>query len=227
MSRLSNTRIVEAMHAGLIRIEPFDPGALNTVSYDLTLAGWVGRFRRRLSGNLRVLRLAIDDPAERYTWEFHSSDAAAREEAEALWFTAAEEFDLEAIQFRIFDDDEISWAAGEILLSRTREICGGLQTITADLGAPSTVGRHAMTACRCAGIGDVGYAFHPWTLEMMNDTYDPVALPVGAVVAQATFEDVGPILPGTSYEQRGSYGGTALPWHPLRNMMPKRIKVRP
>jgi dCTP deaminase len=209
---LSNREILRHLYeTKAIVIHPFDPRALGNVSFDLTLGDTIARYWPHGG----VTDLDEDDPAKMFRLEH-----AGHERGFLL-------------------------RAGERVLAHSREIAGGRQVeygpfygkvvvaVTTQIHATSTAARIGLSVCQCAGWGDVGYC-SPWTLEIQNHSPRALRLPVGAVIAQVSFDEVAPILDGTSYEVNGRYAGyitddpaaALAAWEP-KMMLPKRLKVRP
>jgi dCTP deaminase len=130
---------------------------------------------------------------------------------------------------------------GERILGHSREFAGGSgqsffdpsssepQAITSYLQATSTAARIGLTACLCAGWGDVGY-FNRWTLEIFNLSPYVIRIPVGAVISQICFESV--IAPDQyygkdagNYQQSLDINKIKQDWDPLKHMLPKKLKV--
>lgn len=256
---LSNTAIMRHMKLGSIVIEPFDPRALGNVSYDLTLGEHVARYRYTdpLRARSATTNLLVDDPAAMFEIEeareevvprcpecgpcrlIYNVNGSRRDRCHNCLATITET----ARGFYL--------AAGERVLAHSREIAGGRlvevreieqvgahrvprirrHAVTTEIHATSTAARIGLSVCQCAGWGDVGY-LAPWTLELHNHSPRSLWIPVGAVLAQVSFDEVEPILEGTSYEVKGSYQQEADPrailaaWKP-EMMLPKRLKVRP
>ena len=105
--------------------------------------------------------------------------------------------------------------ARETILCHTEEFIGGMNIITTEMKAKSTTGRHCLSVCKCAGLGDVGYVSR-WTMEMTNDSDFDVSIEVGERIAQITFHNVGL----TESQYAGRYGKTREEWTPY-DMLPK------
>jgi len=149
-----------------------------------------------------------------------------------------EGFELEDARdnaFNPLDGAGIWLQPGERVLGHTVEIAGGRVAgdvaVTTHLQATSTAGRHGITACECAGYGDVGF-WNIWVLEITNNTRDAMFLPVGAIIAQVAFTQVA--VPGHEYGQiTGNYqprdvstpDDVRRAWRP-EHMLPKTLKVR-
>lgn len=103
---------------------------------------------------------------------------------------------------------------GEFILAHTEEFITCKNGIVGKLYSRSTVARSGLSVCRCAGLGDVGYSGR-WTLEIVNHSNHPIALPVGFKICQIAFEEVGTCL----QRYPGKYGKMA-DWTP-EDMLPK------
>ncbi len=108
---------------------------------------------------------------------------------------------------------------GGTLLAMTKERIGMKGKITAIMKARSSTGKEALTICKCAGLGDVGYDNH-WTMEL--SAFSRVGQPfvvVGQKIAQMAFFE-------TKSEPKRPYNGqyTIDDW-PLC-MVPKKWRHR-
>ncbi len=90
---------------------------------------------------------------------------------------------------------------GTTILAHTREVIGARNGITSTMHARSSIGRSALSVCKCAGIGDVGYIAR-WTMEISNHSTCSIVLPVGLRICQIKFDWVGETLK----EYHGKYG---------------------
>lgn len=199
---LSDKEIIERRDAGAIIIEPFNPAQLNSNSYDLTLGPFIARTRPPPTPK-------TFDPSVFRAFDFFWIEDCRR--AGAI----------------IIDP-------GESILCHSNEFAGGTvqpgntsRAVNARMQATSTAGRWGLTACRCAGHGDVGY-FDRWTLEVQNNGPVALRIPIGAIICQLVFSDV--TAPTKTYQQStGNYQReTNLEtlmknWRPDR-MLPKAIK---
>lgn len=75
---------------------------------------------------------------------------------------------------------------GECVLGHTNEFIGGRNNITTMLKARSTIWRHFISICSCAGWWDVGY-INRWTLELKNNSNNPIHLDHGMRIGQIVF----------------------------------------
>lgn len=204
---LSDVEIVERMKQGSIVIEPFNEAQLNNVSYDLTL------------GN---------------NFAFHNDVLLFKDvrDHNTNWFLEPKG-DFEVLNV----DKGVLLRPQQRCLAHSREYVGGTISnwrpsisVTSYLQATSTAARLGLSACLCAGWGDVGY-INRWTFEIYNFSPKPILLPVGGVLAQICFEEV--TTPHRIYgKHQGSYQvGTNLEqikanWSPDM-MIPKKMKVYP
>lgn len=126
-------------------------------------------------------------------------------------------------------------APSERVLGHSVEVAGGRvangKAVTTHLQATSTAARHGITACMCAGWGDVNF-WNIWVFELENRTFDRMWLPVGAIVAQIAFSEVE--VPDRVYTQiTGQYQPSEAKtvddvrraWTP-ESMLPGPLKVR-
>lgn len=90
---------------------------------------------------------------------------------------------------------------GDTILAHTQEVVGGRNGYTTSMRARSSIGRSALSVCKCAGMGDVGF-ISKWTMEISNHSQTAIVLPVGCRIAQICFYEVGETLE----EYRGKYG---------------------
>jgi dCTP deaminase len=198
MTLLSKPAILRHMKSGSIVIDPFKTERLGTNSYDVELGHWFWR---------------------------HSENGGVRRPSEGGF--AFTKFDAR-------QEGGIVLEPGERVLGHTVEIVGGRvaetrvetgQTkrvaVTTAMHAKSTAGRHGLTVCQCAGWGDVGYVSR-WTLEIQNQLSCSQWLPVGALLAQISFEEVEP--PGKDYVALGGMYQVGDDWTP-EAMLPGDLKV--
>lgn len=111
-------------------------------------------------------------------------------------------------------DGYIRVRPGDTILAHTLEVIGGRNGFTSSMRARSSIGRAALSVCKCAGVGDVGYIAR-WTMEITNHSHATIYLPVGIRIAQILFYQVGPTLK----EYQGKYG-LRNEWTPY-DMLPK------
>lgn len=213
---LSDIEIRRHLELGSIVIAPFNDSQLQNVSYDLTL----GRHFWRYVNHADVVRPHEAD------LEYVHEDAS---EAGGILLAPGERVLGHSVEF----------AGGTVGHRRPRnpaEAALGVQrgsdtvvpiAVTSHLQATSTAARIGLTACMCAGWGDVGF-INRWTFEIENRRKDSVFLPVGAIIAQLVFEEVTP--PSRIYSALGNYQSAEHldkleeVWSPDA-MRPKRLKV--
>lgn len=217
MTLLIDRHIRKHLEWGSVVIEPFRSDRLNTDSYDLELGPWFWRY----------------------------ADKTRRRPADGV-----EGFELHDAR----DAGGIWLAPNERVLGHTVEIAGGRQAVrpanwlrgetppagqtgvpvavTTHLQATSTAARHGITACMCAGWGDVGFV-NIWTLEIENRTPTRLFLPIGSIIAQICFTEVeSPAVyygrgTGQYMHEDPSVDARTLreSWTP-RLMLPGKLKVR-
>jgi dCTP deaminase len=207
---LSDFEIARYRERGVIVIEPFRPEALSTNSYDLTVGPHVARYKRVPHGMASSVE-GRDTPLVDFGV-----------------VSGADLFDVEDYR----DSGQFMIRAGESLLCHTNEFVGGtivehVGAVNTQLKATSTAGRYGLTACRCAGHGDVGYV-NRWTLEVQNNSPFDVTIPVGSIICQIVFFEVA--VPQKDYVHRS--GNYQPPWDHERlqqewaptQMLPKKLK---
>lgn len=213
MTLLSDSEIKEHMKHGSIVISPFREERLNTDSYDLELGPHFWRFSNQPT---------------RFPSRLEDGAGFVHQYAE---------------------DGFISLGAGERVLGHTVEIAGGRSalieeydditdkmvpskkvSVTTSLHATSTAGRHGISACLCAGWGDVGFC-NIWVLEITNHTNSRMILPVGSIICQISFQQVTP--PSKDYTDiTGNYQPKLTDVEEIRrawtpeSMLPKKLKKR-
>ncbi|MFN8532603.1 MAG: hypothetical protein U0556_03560 [Dehalococcoidia bacterium] len=111
-------------------------------------------------------------------------------------------------------DGFITVRAGDTILAHTQEVVGARHGFTTSMRCRSSIGRSALSVCKCAGLGDVGYIAR-WTMEITNHSQSNIRIPVGARIAQIMFYEVGETLT----EYHGKYGQQAE-WSP-EDMLPR------
>ena len=189
---LSAPAIRRHMEWGSVVIEPFDIARLNTNTYDLELGHFFWRYDR-----------VYDREPSNGKGGFLRVDASS---IGGLWLGPHE---------------RILGHTVEIAGGRVADVLGSgkrLRTaVTTQMHATSTAGRHGLTVCQCAGVGDVGYVSR-WTLEIGNQLDRRIWLPVGAIIAQVSFHEV----EAPDFEYRGRYG--VGDWTP-ESMLPGPLKV--
>lgn len=113
---------------------------------------------------------------------------------------------------------------GETILGHSNEFIGGKNHITTMIKARSSMGRCNITICRDAGWGDIGY-INRWTLEITNNSYVPIILPYGMMMAQIVFFYTGETEKPYKgkYQNYDSIEDIVKNWHPSW-MLPKNIE---
>lgn len=218
---LSDTRILEAMKAGDIVIEPFRQDNLATSSYDVTLGEY---YFREQKPNYYLNHYNIYNKRHTdYVWGTKAEKARPAKEVFKNFGT----FEWEGIEP---DDLVILLEPGETILAHTKEFIGGRQHITTMMKARSSLGRNFIEVCKCAGWGDVGY-INRWTMEITNNSrHYAIPLVVGRRIAQIIFFETGPIL-SSDYSKTGKYqvsddiGKLKKSWEP-ESMLPRLYNDR-
>lgn len=112
----------------------------------------------------------------------------------------------------------------ERILCHTYEIIGTIDEFVMELQTRSTTARWSPDVCGSAGFGDVGFV-NKWTMELSNDSWNPMYIPVGGRVGQAQFSRVEGNT-GLTYD--GSYNYRTEIWDKHKwkpeDMLPKTIK---
>lgn len=109
-------------------------------------------------------------------------------------------------------------APGTTILAHTIERVGTRNGFVAKMYAKSSTARYALSVCRCAGLGDVGYDAL-WTMEISNSGSSILYLPISMKICQFAFFEVGETL----QEYHGNYG-QEIDFKP-EHMLPKVAKV--
>ena len=175
---------------GNIVIVPYKKEQLQPNGYDLTIGPWVIRYKTY--GKQQHKTISLNDVELEYVF--------ARPEYYK---------DTGSILFRPM----------ERILCHTQEIIGTKDKYVTQISTRSTLARWGIDVCGSAGFGDVGFV-NKWTLELQNNTSGTIAIPVGARVAQAYFEEV---VGGTEMKYTGKYNQTGYGlWKP-KDMLPKNI----
>lgn len=216
----SDKKIIEAMKAGDIVIEPFKKDNLSTSSYDLSLGEWYFREQKRHPG--QDIYNIWDKAHTDRVWGTEPHRAGRASEVLAEY---GEHWD------GISPDDQVVLIGpGETILAHTEEYIGGRNHITTMMKARSSMGRNFIEVCKCAGWGDVGYV-NRWTMEISNNsTQYTIPLVVGRRVAQLIFFETGEIL-NRGYSHQGKYQThddiekMKSEWNPTQ-MLPKLYKDR-
>lgn len=210
---MGDTEIPEALEAGQIVIEPFDPDLLQSSSYDV-----------RLGGNFYV----AEQIGHRIDFSPYDREQVERYYKGPLKAMAHGDWCEEhgRAQFAGIDDDEliIVLRPGECILAHTVEFIGAAYGATTMMKARSSLGRINISSCDDAGWGDVGY-INRWTMEVRNKNRDVwVPLVVGMPIAQMVFFHVAES--SQSYAEGGHYQSSSdaaelrTSWTP-EQMLPK------
>lgn len=216
----SDKRIIEAMKAGDIIIEPYNKENLATSSYDVTLGEYY--FREQRPKHLYNIYNIYDKRHTDHVWGTLAHKAK----------TAKEVFqDVKFDYIGIKPTDRIILLEpGETILAHTNEFIGGKNHITTMMKARSSLGRNFIEVCKCAGWGDVGYT-NRWTMEITNNSsHYSIPLVVGRRIAQIIFFETGEILK-SDYTKLGKYQSSndikkmKKDWKP-ESMLPKLYKDR-
>lgn len=223
---LSDIQILQHIDWGSIVIDPIRPERLNTDSYDLELGPYFWRYERKL------VRRPHECPRGS---GFVLEDAR---KAGGIWLQPNERVLGHSVEVAggrvgmkpnpqyIEPLSDIAKMAGYEGMDKNIPVA-----VTTHLQATSTAARHGITACMCAGWGDVGF-WNIWVFEIENRTQDRLWLPVGALIAQIAFQQVA--VPERSYtEITGQYQPLGAKdvadvrdaWTP-ESMLPGPLKVR-
>lgn len=230
---LSNTDILRFRQAGAIVIEPFDEKALNNVSYDVTLGDTIYRYKPDID---EVVDLGKDDPSEMFKkcWASDPEEYCNWASRRGFYLNPGERIlgHTREVVGGIQTKCRSCGGSGDQLAAAeyAHEECpyckgNGTVAVTTQLHATSTLARIGLSVCQCAGWGDVSYIKN-WTLEITNHSPRSLFLPVGAVVGQVSFNQVTPVIDGTTYDLTGNYQYGKEEFKP-EMMLPKKLKVRP
>lgn len=197
--RLTNRALIEAIEAGEIVVEPFDPSFVSVNSIDVRLGPRMWRLRDELTGDRDLYGgRPIDDD-----WEPMKPITAAEYRAGYGMNWARPGISDDALVYVL--------TGGEFYLGQTLERIGTRpsrsdRSLVPDMRAKSTTGRHGLTVALCAGSGDVGYASQ-WALEIRPVGTRRVPLAVGTVIGQVVFDEATPtdmVYGGSDRYQDGS-----------------------
>lgn len=169
---LSKDAIINEWHLGNIVIDPFDEGKVNNSSVDVTLGENFWQLTKPAGG--------IFNPySEAMAMHWVPFQASPLKD----WTDRNKGIICEGIS----PDDKIIWLApGQSVLGHTQEFIGGFERITTMMKARSSMGRHFIEVCKCAGWGDIGYV-NRWTMELTNTSNVTIPLVVGRRIAQIIF----------------------------------------
>ena len=217
MSLLSKPEILKQKEAGNIFIEPFNESNLCNTSYDVRLGNYF--FRQKEAKKTQTLNPFYEKSIRKMYPEFERAERVGEVRSKFNPFHGFEDGDL-----------VILISPGETVLAHTIEFIGGLNFITTEMRARSSVGRIGVGVCKCAGWGDIGYV-NRWTMEITNFSNNIIPLPVGFRIAQIIFHETRPIDEEDSYSQKGKYQTMGdlqemkKSWKP-EDMLPKLYKDR-
>ena len=197
------------MELGNILIDPFNKDNLATSSYDVSLGEFYFR-EQKAEDEMRIYNIYSKKHIER-VWG--TEPYRAKRAKDVL-----REYELEGIN----DDDRVILIGpGETILAHTEEFIGGLNIVSTEMKARSSMGRSFIEVCKCAGWGDVGYT-NRWTMEITNNSrHYMIPLVVGRRIAQIIFFEVGPILKNdyrkgidSKYHTNTDFAETKKEWKP-------------
>ncbi len=139
------------------------------------------------------------------------------------------ELDRANVNFIFAEPDKmngyITFRPMERMLCHSQEIIGSTDKCVMQISTRSTLARWGIDVCGSAGFGDVGFV-NKWTLELQNNTHGTIAIPIGARVAQAYFEE---LIDDIESKYTGVYnsnvdeGGDIYNWKP-HNLLPKVVR---
>lgn len=218
---LVDFQIKSRLKRGSIVIEPFQERNLSVNSYDLTLGNyfWRQRSRHRLrmfGGPAFVFDPTVDDI--RSVYDLFDADEY---ESNSIVLDPGERVLGHTVEF-----------AGGTVSSVNQDGNGGVlsaQATNSYLHSTSTAARVHVSACMCAGLGDVGYV-NRWTLEITNHADYKQRLHAGSIICQLVF--VSTAVPERLYTQVGRYQTETrlkklmADWSP-EDMLPGKLKLRP
>lgn len=222
MTLLSDKGILRHMELGSIVIEPFRAARMNTDSYDLELGPFFWRYERMINRRPANLKRGKG---------FDLFDAREAGGINLLPGERVLGHSVEIAGGRTVEIKPVSPALDDMVKLMSGDKVENKVAVTTHLQATSTAGRHGLTACECAGYGDVGFV-NIWVFEITNNLRDAMFLPVGAIIAQIAFTVVAP--PSSEYGAiTGNYQPTGVTtpadiraaWTP-ESMLPKPLKVR-
>lgn len=203
---------------------PWRASSISIDPYEQKVLAEIVGFQR-----LRLCQLLIDSFSLVKCWGGDKSAATLGQKADHL---------LEQLVGFREEDRVIILRPGEMILGHTMEHIGGTKDpetgrcFTAEMKARSSVGRHGIEICRCAGLGDPGYILI-WTMEINNTTDSITFLLVGTPVAQMMFYEVDPVPDEMLYgsdANRDHYQTSLVlkhniaTWHPGM-LVPKPLKI--
>jgi dCTP deaminase len=169
---LSKDAIIHEWHLGNIIMDPFDESKVNNSSVDVTLGE-----------NFWVLTPPAGKIFNPYSeaMSMHWQPIVAKKLKEHPEYNGGIETE------NISPDEKVIFLLpGESMLGHTQEFIGGFERITTMMKARSSMGRHFIEVCKCAGWGDIGYV-NRWTMELTNTSNVTIPLVVGRRIAQIIF----------------------------------------
>ncbi len=195
MSVLSKPEILKHYKNGLIIIEPFNRGNLNSTSYDVRLGEYF--YRQNQMERTEILNPFSKDSINKIYSKLEKAIEVRKIKSQ-----------LNAFENLKSTDRVILISPNETILAHTIEFIGGKNSkdwaITSEMRARSSLGRIGIAVCKCAGWGDVGY-INRWTMEITNFSSVVISLVVGMRIAQIIFHQVGPVSRIDEYQLRGKY----------------------
>lgn len=186
---LSDSEILQCIKEGKISISPLNQNQLSNSSYDVTLGEYYYKAHPESIGKFFC------------PWnpEHLSKYWGEGDVKKALEVKTQDEANSFGCQI---GDKIIVIKPGDTILAHTNEFIGGVKGVTTMMKARSSMGRSAVSICKCAGWGDVGY-INRWTMEIQNSSDLHMVLLAGERVGQIVFFTTGETL--RSYESKGSY----------------------
>jgi deoxycytidine triphosphate deaminase len=215
----SNTQIKNALKAGHIVCEPFNPKHIAHASLDVTLGYYYYKTER--SGDRTVYNPFDIDDVYRYF------DGPHQAITHKQW---ADVNNLKLVKGIPANHPIIPIKPGERILAHTHEFFGINPPGAYELKSRSSWGRNGIAVCFDAGWVDPGY-INRLTLEIYNlNQKEIVLLPVGERIAQAIFHETGPVEGNYGsgrfnnfsgkYQQGSNLNDLIKNWEPLQ-MLPK------
>lgn len=207
---LNRDEILKQKAMGNVFIEPFDPGNLQAVGYDVRIGPYFYRAKDPGDG------INIFNPLDPNTRHWGKVQKAIS----ATDWMAKNDHKLKNISAM---DHIIIVRPGELILGHTVEFIGGINCIATEMRTRSSLGRIGGATCKCAGRGDPGF-INRWTMEFSNSTNAPLFIPVGLRVAQILFYLINPVKgyvgKGGKYQSTEDTEIMIKEWKP-KDMLPK------
>lgn len=222
MGVFSNTEIRQAIAAGHIICQPFNPKHIAYASLDVTLGYYYYRTER--VGDRAIYNPFDESDVRRYFDGPHSAVAQSK------WCNDNGVTMLKGIPS---NHPVIPLKPGERILAHTHEFFGIKPPGAYELKSRSSWGRNGIAVCFDAGWVDPGY-INRLTLEIYNlNQKEIVLLPVGERIAQAVFHHTGPVAGSYGerradgyrgkYQRGGNLQTLIRTWQP-QQMLPKAYK---